>query len=279
MKNPSRPGGIGSFVAYAVFGLFAFLALFPLLWMLNNSLKTNAEIFTNVFALPKSPQFANYADAWKIGRLGPKFANTLVYTLTSTALILLVSSMLGYAFAKLPFRKLTRVLYGSLGLGLLITLQAILIPLFIMIRSVNLQDSRLGIVLVYVATGLPISVYLIREYMAGIPDAFIESAKMDGASNALVFFRIVMPVAVPVLVTVSILNVLGVWNEFMLVLVLGNDRTNSLAVGVYSFASTTSQRYDKQMAALVIATFPVVAFYAALNRKITEGVVAGAIKG
>lgn len=269
----------GTIAAYAIFSVFTFLAIFPLLWMLNNSLKTNTEIFTNIFALPLRPQFNNYAVAWKLGRLGPKFLNTVIYTMSSTFLILLIASMLGYAFAKLPFKGLSRILYGSLGLGLLITLQAILIPLFIMIRSVNLQNSYVGIILVYTATGLPISVYLIREYMNGIPDAFIESAKIDGASHLRIFFSIVMPIAVPVLTTVAILNILGVWNEFMLVLVLGNDRTNSLSVGVYSFASTTSQRYDRQMAALVIATFPVVCFYFLMNRKITRGVVAGAIKG
>lgn len=266
-------------IFYAIFGLFTFLAIFPLLWMLNNSFKTNTEIFKNIFSLPTKLHFKNYMEAWTVGGLGAKFANTVLYTVTSTVLIIFLSSMLGYAFAKLPFRKWTNFLYGLLGMGMLITLQAILIPLFIMIRTAHLQNSYIGIILVYTAVGLPLSTYLIREFMQGIPDAFIESAKIDGASNFRIFLSVMMPIAVPVLTTVTILNVLGVWNEFMLVLVLGNDRTTSLAAGVYSFASTTSQRYDKQLAALVIATFPVVSFYFALNRQITRGVVAGAIKG
>lgn len=279
MSDSQKGSTIAKAVSYFVFALFTFLAVFPLLWMLLNSFKTNTEIFKNIFALPSKLQFSNYVEAWTIGGLGAKFANTVLYTLSSTALILILSSMLGYAFAKSPYRRWTNFLYGLLGLGMLISLQAILIPLFIMIRSMGLQNSYIGIIAVYTAVGLPISTYLIREFMQGIPDALIESAKIDGASNFRTFWSIVMPVASPVLVTVTILNVLGVWNEFMLVLVLGNDRTTSLAAGVYSFASTTSQRYDKQLAALVIATFPIVCFYFALNKRITRGVVAGAVKG
>lgn len=279
MKNEKSSLFISSAFIYALFFLFTFLALFPLLWMALNSLKTNTEIFKNIFALPKVPRFANYAEAWTIGGLGGKFANTVLYTVASTGLILLLASMLAYAFAKMPFKRVTRLFYGLLGLGMLISLQAILIPLFMMIRAAGLQNSYLGIILVYTAVGLPLSTYLIREFMHGIPDAFIESAKIDGASQFRIFRSIVMPVAAPVLTTVAILNILGVWNEFMLVLVLGNDRTTSLAAGVYSFASTTSQRYDKQLAALVIATLPVVCLYFGLHGRITKGVVAGAVKG
>lgn len=271
--------GPGTTASYGVFIVFTFLALFPLCWMFVNSLKTNAEIFTNVFALPKSLRFVNYAEAWHDGRLGKLFMNSVLYTTSSTLFIVLLSSMLAYAFAKSPFPRWSAVLYGTIGMGILISLQAILIPLFMTIRLLSLQNSYLGIILVYIATGLPIATYLATEYMKGIPDGLIESARIDGAGHFRVFLSIALPMAVPVLTTIAILNVLGVWNEFMLVLVLGNDQTNSIAVGVYSFATVTSQRYDKQMAALVIATAPVVGVYAALHKTITRGVVAGSIKG
>lgn len=270
---------LGGLACYALLGLFTILALFPLAWMLNNSLKSNNEIFTNIFSLPRTLHLENYSSAWAMGKLGPRALNSLVYTISSTFLIVLLSSMMAYAFAKLPFKRATRVLYGLLGLGILVSLQAILIPLFMVIRGMGMQNSRVGIVLVYTAVGLPLATYLITEYMRTIPDALVESATIDGASDARAFLSIVLPMTVPVLTTVAILNVLGVWNEFMLVLVLGNDKTNSLSVGVYSFASVTSQRYDRQLAALVIATFPVVFVYAILNKKISEGIVAGSVKG
>ena len=142
MKKFRFPPTAGSLAVYAVFGLFAFLAVFPLLWMTLNSLKTNTEIFMDIFALPKTPQFINYVDAWRIAKLGEKIRNTLLYTSSSTFLILLLASMLAYAFAKLPFRRITALLYGSLGLGMLITLQAILIPLFVLMR-VRMMVERL----------------------------------------------------------------------------------------------------------------------------------------
>jgi raffinose/stachyose/melibiose transport system permease protein len=279
VKKHLRSFSPAAIASYAIFSLFAFLALFPLFWMLNNSLKTNAEIFKDVFALPSGLRFDNYREAWRDGRLGRLFLNSVFYTSASTAFIVLLSAMMAYAFAKTRFKRTSAVLYAVLGLGILVSLQAILIPLFITIRALGLQNSYMGIILTYVATGLPIATYLATEYMRGIPDALIESARMDGAGHFLIFLAVVAPTAVPVLTTIAILNVLGVWNEFMLVLVLGNDRTNSIAVGVYSFASTTSQRYDKQMAALVIATLPVVLLYATLNKLIARGVVAGAVKG
>jgi raffinose/stachyose/melibiose transport system permease protein len=279
MKADHVLRGTNTVLMYALLGFLTFLTLFPLFWMLNNSLKTNTEIFQNIFALPTALHFENYAQAWTIGRLGPQFVNSVVYTVSSTVLILLLSSMMGFAFGKLPFRRSTKFLYGVLGLGILISLQAILIPLFILIRTLGMQDSHLGIVLVYTALGLPIPVFLTTEFMKGVPDSLLESARIDGAGNLRILWSLVMPLLAPVLTTIAILNVLGVWNEFMLVLVLGNDKTNSISVGVYSFSSVTSQRYDRQLAALVIAVFPVICAYLAFNKLITQGVVAGAVKG
>ncbi len=267
-------------VAYFVFLLWSALTLYPLVWMLYSSFKTNADITRNILALPTQLYLQNYSQAWKRADLGILFVNSVIYTACSTALVLAFSLMMGYAFAKMRYQALSRVLYTVVGLGLLISVQAILIPLFIMLMRYGLKDTRVGVIIVYTAIGLPIAVYLATEYIKGIPNSLIESAYMDGASQLRMFLWIVVPMAVPVALTIGIMNILSSWNEFLLVFILTSSRAaRSLPVGVYSFSSLTSQQYGMQLAAMVIAVTPIVLAYVFFNRKITEGVVAGAIKG
>jgi raffinose/stachyose/melibiose transport system permease protein len=248
--------------------------------MLYSSVKTNADITRNILALPTQLYLQNYIDAWKRADLGILFVNSVLYTASSTVLVLALSLMMGYAFAKMRYQAVSKVLYTVVGLGLLISVQAILIPLFIMLMRYGLKDTRVGVIIVYTAIGLPIAVYLATEYIKGIPNSMIESAYMDGASHFLMFRAIVVPMATPVALTIGIMNILSTWNEFLLVFILTSSRTaRSLPVGVYSFSSLTSQQYGMQLAAMVIAVTPVVLAYVFFNRRITEGVVAGAIKG
>ncbi len=279
-KNREGVGPIARGVAYFIFTLWSLITIFPLVWTFYSSFKSTNEILGSPMALPEVWQFNNYITAWRQAELGPKFFNSILYTTTSTAAVLLLAMMASYGFAKIyEFKKASKVLYGLIGVGLLISVQAIVIPLFILLRKFNLTDSYIGIILTYTALGLPIAVYLGTEFIKGIPDSLIESAYIDGASNFRMFGQIVLPMTTPVLFTIGILNVLGTWNEFMLVFLLGSEKTKSLPVGVQSFASQTSTQYGAQMAALVIVLLPVVLVYLLFNRRVTQGVVAGAIKG
>jgi raffinose/stachyose/melibiose transport system permease protein len=149
-----------------------------------------------------------------------------------------------------------------------------------MLSKVGLTDTHLGIILVYTAFGLPLAVMLNTQFISGIPDSLIESAKIDGATMFRVLISIIVPMAIPVTVTVSIITALGIWNEFMLVLVLASSEfTKSLPVGVFSFSSLTSTQLGWQLAALVVATAPAMTVYFLFQKRLTEGVVGGAIKG
>ncbi|MEM5947653.1 carbohydrate ABC transporter permease [Spirochaetia bacterium 38H-sp] len=222
----------------------------------------------------------NYESAITYGKLGLKFINSIIYTAGSTLLIVLLSLMVGFALGKLPFPKLSAVIGGFFGLGYLLSIPSIIIPLFLMMSSVGLVDTHIGIIIVYVAFGLPLGVMLASQFIKGLPDSLVESAYIDGASLMRMFFSIIVPMARPVAITIGIINGLGIWNEFLLVLVLASsEATKSLPVGVFSFSSLTSTQLGWQMAALVIAALPVIIVYAIFNRRIAEGVVAGAVKG
>ncbi len=222
----------------------------------------------------------NYTSAFVRGGLLMKFVNSLIYTITSTFLIILLSMMISFALSKMKFPLMSKIITGIIGLGYLISIQSLIIPLFLLLSSAGLTDTHPGIILVYTAFGMPLAVLLTTQFMRGLPDSLIESAYIDGASPFRAFLSIITPMSIPVIITVSIISALGTWNEFLLVLVLASsEATKSLPVGVFSFASLTSIERGWQMAALVIATLPAMLVYFIFNKQLTRGVVAGAVKG
>jgi len=354
----------GSVLSYAIFILWTFITIIPLVWMLYSSFKSNEELTRDIYALPhdllhnlddeyvviapslnvvpdydakhdkrerliiESTTIAptrrlmvyfllkedlpesiasrvpgdkvivnelprkmqrkiywktlwfNYRSAFEKGGLGGKFLNSLIYAGVSTFFIVLFGCMIGFAISKMQFKRISKLVMALIGLGYLISINSVIIPLFLMLTSVNLTDTHLGIILVYTAFGLPLSVLLSTQFMRGLPTSLIESAYIDGASVFRTFLSIIMPMTVPVIITISIISALGIWNEFLLVLVLASsDFTKSLPVGVFSFSSLTSTQLGWQLAALVIATAPAIFVYFSFNKQLTKGVVAGAVKG
>ncbi len=222
----------------------------------------------------------NYTSAWTRGTLSLKFLNSLIYTCVSTFFVVLFGLMLGYACSKMRFKKLSAIIVGAIGLGYLIDVNQVIIPLFLMLTKIHLTDTHLGIILVYVAFGLPMAVLLASQFITGLPDSLIESAYIDGASPFRAFSSIIVPMTVPVIITVCIMSGLGIWNEFLLVLVFASSEiTKSLPVGVFSFSSKTGVQLGWQLAALVIATVPVMLVYFLFQKDLAEGVAGGAIKG
>lgn len=266
-------------VLYAVLVIFTAMTLYPIFWLALSSFKTTQEFQMNRLGLPRHWTLKNYPYAWRIGGFSQLFMNSIIYTLVSTAAVVLLSLSAGFAFAKIRSRA-TPFLHGSFVIGILLSCQAILIPLFLMTNSLGLTDTRLGIIIPYIGMGMPIGVYLCTEYIKSIPDSLLESARIDGASYFRILASIIMPMAKPVATTLAILNVTGVWNEFMLVNILASKTSlKSLPVGILKFSGALASDYGKQFAALVIGMLPMLIFYAVFRNQITQGVSAGAIKG
>ncbi|HBK69776.1 MAG TPA: sugar ABC transporter permease [Firmicutes bacterium] len=262
-----------------VLSLFSVLSILPLVWLALSSFKTTQEFQMNRLGLPINWFFKNYLFAWKIGNMGTLVLNSLFYTSISTIAVIFFSLAAAFAFAKIK-SKATPFLYGSFVIGILLTIQSIMVPLFLMANTVNLLDTRLGVLIPYVGLGLPLGVYLCTEYVKSIHDSIVESARIDGAGYFKIFGVIILPMAKPVVSTLAILNVLAVWNEFMMINILVSRETlKSLPVGIMKFSSALSSDYGKQFAALVIGLLPLLLFYLVFRNKITEGVSAGAVKG
>ena len=284
IQDRSASAIFGKVVVYIVLIIFTFLAIYPIAWLVMSSFKTSQEFMLNKLGLPGttegfSPTLINYKDAWVRGNFGTLILNSIFYTGISVFFVILFSFMAGFAFAKLN-SKATPILHGSFVIGLLMTLQCIMVPLFLMSSWFHLLDTRLGVLIPYIGIGMPMGVYLATEYIKSIPNALIESARLDGAKFYRIFAQIVLPMSLPVAVTLAILTVTGTWNEFMLINILTSSaKLKSLPVGIQAFAGSLSSDYGKQFAALVIGLIPMLGFYLAFNKEITKGVAAGAVKG
>jgi raffinose/stachyose/melibiose transport system permease protein len=277
VKQGSVPAKV---IIYIVMGIFTFLAIYPLLWLFIQSFKTTQEyLTTSKLALPKLWFFGNYPYAWKMGKFGILLINSIIYTVVTVIAVVVLGFMAGFAFAKIP-SKFTPLLHGIFIVGILLTLQSIMVPLFLMVTSVGLYDTRLGVLIPYIGLGLPMGVYLGTEFIQSIPDALVESARIDGAKFLRIFFSIIFPMTAPVAMTVGILTFTGTWNEFMLINILtSSDMIKSIPVGIGRFSGALASDYGKQFSALVIGMVPILIFYMTFRKQITKGVAAGAVKG
>ncbi|MPM53271.1 Trehalose transport system permease protein SugB [bioreactor metagenome] len=257
---------------------FTLLTIIPLTWMILSAFKPHALIVRHPLSPPVSWYIENFTLAWTQGHLGIYFINSTIYSLVATFFTVLFAMSSGYALSKFHYKS-SRFVSLLYTLGLLITVHSVIVPLFIMETKLGLSNTRLGVILPYIAFGLPFQVFLATTYIKGIPDAMQESAIIDGATFIQVFLKIIIPVATPIISTMFIYTFLGNWNEFILVLTLTSDLTvRSLPVGINSFAGGMSRDYGLQFAALVIGTVPMIIFYLIFKDKIAQGFAAGALK-
>ena len=202
----------------------------------------------------------------------------MIYSAVATAATTWLALAAGYGLAKFGYR-VSRFFYFFFTMGLLITVHSVLVPLFVMETRLVVADTRAGVIIPYVAFGLPFLVFLAHSYIKGIPDSLQEAALMDGASYLLIFREIIVPVAAPVTATMLIFSFLSNWNEFILVLTLtSREAIRSLPAGLLSLSAGRTRNFGLQFAALVIATGPTILFYVLFHNQLAHGFAAGALK-
>jgi ABC-type glycerol-3-phosphate transport system permease component len=260
--------------------------LLPMAWVAYSSLKPDTAIFREPFALPAlgELQTANYAQAWREARFGDYFFNSVLVTGTSVALIVLLGAMAAYALARF-YHPAGRAVFWLFLSGLMIPAQLAVIPLFFELRDLGLLNSRAGLVLTYTANGLPFAIFILAGFFRALPRGLYEAAVIDGCGEFAAFWRVLLPLAKPGLVTVAIFQFIGVWKEYFFAFMLtsgdvsGTART--LPLGLANLAITAEYRtnYGMLFAGLVLVTLPILAVYLLLQRQIVKGVAAGALKG
>jgi raffinose/stachyose/melibiose transport system permease protein len=267
-------------IVYVLFAIPVVTQLYPLLWLLLYSLKTNEEIMGgSFFALPKELQWHNYKDAYESGSYLKYLSNSVIVTGITMICVILLSSMVAYAISRFRWRYGNMVMTIFL-MGMMIPMQATLLPLMVIFKNVDILNTHLSLILPYIAFSTPISVFILSGFMKSIPAEIEESAFIDGASIYRIFRSIILPVSVPPMMTVCILTFITIWNEYILAATfISSERLKTLPFGVYTFVSQYSVNYGAIGAFLVMGALPVILIYFFLSNQITKGMVAGAVKG
>jgi multiple sugar transport system permease protein len=277
MAASSKKERRGMWVAAVPMFLLAITCLYPIYFAVNNALKDNRGYILDRFGMVTDPSFENFVTAWSRARFSEYFMNSLVTTVGAVFLLLLVSSMAGFALAVLrfPHRKLVFVLI--LG-ALMIPVQVILVPFYQTIIATGLLNTRTGLIISYTAFFLPFSIYLMTAFYAGIPRDLTEAARIDGARFVQVWWFVMLPMGKPALLTLAILNTLYCWNDVLIsLLVLQNERT--LMVGITALRGEYTTNVPLLAAGIVLAAAPIVLIYLLFQRHIVAGIAAGAVKG
>ncbi|GGO21776.1 carbohydrate ABC transporter permease [Micromonospora parathelypteridis] len=259
---------------------WAVVTALPLLWAVVSSFKTDDEILNEPWSLPASPKFDNWSRAWTQASIGRYFLNSVVVVGAALVLTMLLGSLVAYALARYEFRG-NRFIYYTFVAAMFFPVFLALVPLFFVVQQLGLLGTYPGLILVYAAYAVPFTVFFLHAFFRTLPSEVAEAAFIDGCSHSGVFFRVMLPMARPGLVAVGIFNFLGLWNQYLLPLVLNPDPDRYvLAQGLAALSVSQGYRSDWSglFAGLTIAMLPVLVAYVAFQRHIRAGMTAGAVK-
>ncbi|ANB61340.1 carbohydrate ABC transporter permease [Anoxybacteroides amylolyticum] len=266
------------FVRYIVLVIFFCLYILPFILVVLNSLKERTEIISNPLSIPKSFNLANYFSAMEKMNFTHSFMNSLIVTVFSVVLITIFSAMTAYVFVRMQ-NKLNKFLFFLMVASMIIPFQAIMIPLVQIYGSIGFLNSKWALIYMYIGFGASLAVFIYHGLIKSIPLELEEAAMIDGASRLQIFFQVVFPLLKPTTMTIVILNVLWIWNDFLLPsLVLIKPEERTLPLSTFYFFGTYSVDYGLLMAGLVVTIIPVIIVYLFTQRHIIQGVMNGSIK-
>jgi len=272
-RRGPRPGRVAGYLLIAVVMV---LYLFPLLFLLNTALKSNAEFNADPVGVLTSINFGNFASAWVKGNFGAYILNSVLYTACAAGLGTLVSLLLGFPVGRGYFRH-TKL--WNLVFVLMLFLPNALITQFQLVRNLGLYDNRLGYILI-MAAGVGVGPILMTGFVKSLPKELDEAAALDGIGYWRYLFTFVLPLARPAIATIFILQAIGVWNDIILATILLPDQSKSpLTLGLFAFQGTYTSQWGLLSAATLIVAAPLVIAYIFLQRYLVGGVIGGAVKG
>ena len=265
--------------SYLFMALCVLAALFPIVWVVLSSFKTNREILSNGLQLPSTFSFSGYKQALEMAPILKFFVNSLIVSFASTALNVFILAMAGYVFAKKKFR-FKNLIFGILSLSMVIPSTALMSPVYTVITKLHLYDTKMALILVYTALNMPISLMILRSAFAAIPTELEEAAYIDGAGFFRTFWQVMMPCAKGGLASAAVLAFLGSWNEFTFALLLtSSTSTRTLPLSLSYFTSQFSFNYTAMFAAITIAVLPSIIVFSIFQEQVCSSLTAGSVKG
>jgi raffinose/stachyose/melibiose transport system permease protein len=255
------------------------ICVYPFIWIIISSLKTNYEIWNRPLGLPTKLAFGNYITAFRLAPIGRFFFNSLFVAVCTIICVFFVYGMAGYALARFKFKGAGIILL-LIGFCLLVPGNAFLQPIFLLIQRMGIYDSLLSLIFVYTAFAFPVATFILRGYFLSIPKALEEAAEIDGATPWQTYVKIMMPLAKPAFATVGTLQFLSCWNEFIWALLLTQKTaTRTLPLALKYFVTTYGQQFGAMFAAMVIVVLPSVIVFIIFQEKIITGLTGGSVKG
>jgi N-acetylglucosamine transport system permease protein len=267
-------------VSYLLLGAWSIIVIFPFIWMIVTSFKSNREIQRDPFGLPEVWRWENFSRAWTTANIGDYALNTVIVLSMSLTGTLLLSAMAAYALSRFDFRG-NRFIFLLFTAGLMFPVFLGLVPLRFLMTDLHLYNTFHGLALVYIAYSLPFTIFFMSGFFKSLPGEVAEAGIMDGASQWQVFIQIMLPMAKPALIAMGIFNFLGQWNQFLLPLVLMAQDNLLLSVGLnfLSIQQGYASDYGALFAALTITMVPTLVVYVIFQRRLEAGLTAGALKG
>ena len=259
---------------------FAAYTLFPLIWLAIASLKTNYEFLAgSPFSLPAVPQWQNYANALKVAGLGRMLLNSVIVGIAATVFNVIVARLSGYCISRFRFKGREKI-FTLFTAGILVPLNALMVPYFVIINRLGLYNTYGGMILLYCAIGIPMSTFLIRGLMDSIPMELEEAAYIDGCGFFGRFTHIILPLSRTGIVTAATFEFLTCWNEFVFAnLIVSSEKLRTIQVGIRYFTNQFSTDYVSMYAAIMISIIPSIIGYVLFQEQIISGMTSGAVKG
>ncbi|MCJ7658787.1 MAG: carbohydrate ABC transporter permease [Anaerolineales bacterium] len=266
--------------SYVILGLWSLLTVFSILWVIASSFKTNRELFTAVWSLPSALNFDNYIKAWTTVKMGQYFSNSVIVVLTSVFIVLFLSAPVSYILTRVKFKGSGMLLLiFTAGIG--IPVQLLYIPLFILLTQIGVINSLWGLGLLYISLSIPFTVFILSGFFATLPRELEEAATIDGCTDFQVYWKVLLPLASPGLITAAIFNFIFLWNEYQIALVFINDPDlRTLPLGLYALSNAMQYTGDwvGLMAGVVIIMVPTIILYTILSEKMIAGITMGSVK-
>lgn len=287
LRNPNKVNKTKNLIThlpyYSIMLIWALITVIVFLWVVSSSFKTNKEVFKDPWALPSTPLeagAANYTKAWEVSHMQVYFMNSVIVVIASVLIVVVVSAPAAYVLSRIPFLGNEPITYYFIaGMGL--PFQLILVPLFVLLNKMGLINSLQGLILAYVGVSIPFTVLLLTGFFRTLPMDLEDAAAIDGCTDFGIFWRVMMPLGAPGLITAAIFNFISIWNEYLLAMLLINkDTLRTLPLGVmnirYSMQYTAD--WSALFAAVVIVIIPNFLLYIFLSDRLISGLTLGAGK-
>ena len=267
-------------IIFIIVAVYAVVSVYPLIWVILQSFKSESQFLQSIWSLPSSLHFENYQTAFTTGKLGLYFFNTVKNTAATSVVDLVLITLAAFAFSKLKM-KFKKFFYYFILINMLIPTPIILLPMYLQVLNMNIQNTLAAIVFPYYQGFAPLGLVLATNYFNNIPDEVIEAARIDGCNTPKVLISIVVPLAKPILTTLAILGGMNAWNEYMWSLTsISNTSRYTLSVGIATLRDQTSiLGYTPVFAALSASAIVFVILFLCAQRTFVESITAGAVKG